>query len=246
MVTLSPVLPIHSQILPGHNQEIYQRLQHALQATPPHQLWIAVCDDLPLQRQLAATLEASWQTQGAIAPTQLLFSAHDPDLVHQLQAWVQRPAHERPALLQILGIEQLTYRGADQQYRFLMSLHGLLPVWQKLGCSLLIWLPRPWLKQVKRVVPNLCNQVFEFMGEPTPLSSVTVDQSHQAAFSPIHQWQFLDQPDLEVFPTQSSSLASETTPTNLESATDPVGPETNTTGAGDILDADTEALTFSA
>ena len=197
MVTLSPVLPIHSQILPGHNQETYQRLQSALQTTPPHQLWVAVCDDLPLQRQLAATLEASLQAQGAIASAQLIFAADEPDLVQQLQDWASTSPYRNLQLLQILGIEQLTYRGADQQYQFLRSLSGLLPVWQQLGCSLLIWLPRPWLKQVKRVVPTLCKTVFEFMGEPTPLSVIGPDQPHQATFTPIRQWQFWERPEAD-------------------------------------------------
>ena len=207
MVTVSSVLPIDSNILPGHNQETYQRLQGALQATPPYQIWIAVCDDLPLQRQLAATLEEGLQVENAITSTQLVFLADNPDLVQQIQSWTQS-VRQKPPLLQILGIEQLTYRSSDQQYQFLRSLRGLIPVWQKLGCSLLIWMPRPWLKKVKRAVPSLCKTVFEFMGEPTPLSAMAADPQYQAAFSPVRQWQFLR----DSTPATSQSLAQEQSP----------------------------------
>ena len=190
MVTVSSVLPIDSHTLPGHNQETYQRLQGALQATPPHQIWIAACDDLPLQRQLAATLEEGLQVENAVASTQLIFLADTPDLVHQIQIWGQS-VRQKPPLLQILGVEQLTYRSSDQQYQFLRSLRGLVPAWQPLGCSLLIWMPRPWLKKVKRAVPSLCETIFEFIGEPTPLSATAADPPYQTAFSPIRQWQFL-------------------------------------------------------
>ncbi|MEL7314339.1 MAG: tetratricopeptide repeat protein, partial [Cyanobacteria bacterium J06559_3] len=209
MVTVSSVLPIDSHILPGHNQETYQRLQGYLQATPPYQLWIAVCDDLPLQRQLAATLEEGLQVEAEIASTQFVFSPDNPDLVEQIQTWAASVSR-KPPLLQILGIEQLTYRSSDQQYQFLRSLRGVLPAWQQLGCSLLIWMPRPWLKKVKRAAPALCQTVFQFMGEPTPLSTVAADPQYQAVFSPIRQWQFLK---------ESVSLT-ETEPQKLESASE--------------------------
>ena len=224
MVTFSTVLPIHSQILPGHNQETYQRLQNALQATPPHQLWIAACDDLPLQRQLAATLEESLPVHSEVTSTQLIFAVDNPDLGQQIQGWAKSLAQAKPPLLQILGIEQLTYQGSEQQYWFLRSLRSLFPIWQQLECSLLIWLPRPWLKQVKRAVPTLCQTVFEFIGEPTPLPTVTATQPHKPAFSSIQRWQFLGQlttdttlqsPDEQ----RSDMLAAmpETTPTEAKS-----------------------------
>lgn len=209
MITQPPVLPIHSQILPGHNQETYQRLQQALHAVPPHHVWIAVCDDLPLQRQLAAALDETLLLSHSLAPTRLLFAADNPDLVQQIQDWAYQFPHEKPALLQILGIEQLTHCGSDQQYSFLRSLRSLPSLWHSLGCSLLIWLPRPWLKQVKRAVPTLCQTIFEFMGEPTPMSAVTVDQPHQAAFSPIRQWPFLDSREAETPPPPKGDTTSE-------------------------------------
>ncbi|MGD1927693.1 MAG: hypothetical protein ACFB12_02190 [Leptolyngbyaceae cyanobacterium] len=198
MVTVAPVLPINSQVLPGHNQVVYQQLQAAVQATPPHQVWMATCDDLPLQRQLAATLEESLQDGAAIATTQLVLNTEWPDVAQQVQQWGHETIAARPSLLQLLGIEQLTYRGSDAQYQFLRSLHQLLPLWPQLDCSLLIWVPRPWLKQIRREVPQLCTTVFEFMGEPTPISAIVGQPAYQAAFSPVRRWQFLGKPAPEV------------------------------------------------
>ena len=238
MVTVAPVLPINSQVLPGHNQEVYQQLQAAVQATPPHQVWIATCDDLPLQRQLAATLEESLQDDSAIATTQLVLNAEWPDVVQQVQQWGHETIATRPSLLQLLGIEQLTYRGSDAQYQFLRSLHQLLPLWQQLGCSLLIWVPRPWLKQIRREVPQLCTTVFEFMGEPTPISAIAGQPAYQAAFSPVRRWQFLGKPAPEVpspppadsrseaFSVQPGSTAVPAVPSEDESGTSDTPAET--------------------
>ncbi len=187
------VLPLDSQILPGHNQETYQRLQTALEATPPHALWIAVCDDLPLQRQLAITLEDRLRQQvGAIAPTQLIFDVTVPNLGQQMQMWAAQTDH--PPLLQVLGIEQLTHQSSDHQYQFVRSLRSLVGQWSSLNCSLLLWMPRPWLKQVRRVAPDLCQAVFEFMGDPTPLPTATGEQAPPPTPLPIRQWQHLGRP----------------------------------------------------
>ena len=240
MVTVAPVLPINSQVLPGHNQEVYQQLQAAVQATPPHQVWMATCDDLPLQRQLAATLEESLQDGSAIASTQLVLDAAWPEVAQQVQQWGHETISARPSLLQLLGIEQLTYRGSDAQYQFLQSLHQLPKLWQQLGCSLLIWVPRPWLKQIRREVPQLCTTVFEFMGEPTPISAIAGQPAYQAAFSPVRRWQFLGKPAPEVpsptpidsrseaFSVQPGSTAvpavpSETVPSDAVSGEDELG-----------------------
>ncbi|HEY9889108.1 MAG TPA: hypothetical protein V6D02_11950 [Candidatus Obscuribacterales bacterium] len=230
MVTATPVLPLDSQILPGHNQETYQRLQLAVQATPPHQVWVATCDDLPLQRQLAATLEESLQGD-AEGRTQLLLNAAQPNLGPQIRAWAEA-SHPRPPLLQILGIEQLTHRGSDAQYQFLRSLPPLLSLWPQLGCSLLIWMPRPWLKQIRREVPALCQQVFEFMGEPTPITAMTNAASDQAAFAPIRRWQFLGKPAPEAPIPPSPDPRGEALAVNLGAPAVPAIP-----GEGSLEDA---------
>lgn len=209
MVTTVPVLPLNSQVLPGHNQETYQRLQAAVRAIPPHQIWLATCDDLPLQRQLAATLEESLQYRGATAATQWLLDIEQPNLVQQIQSWLSQFPTERPPLLQILGIEQLTHCGSDTQYRFLRSLHQLRPLWPRFNVSILLWMPRPWLKQIRREVPNLSTSVFGFMGEPTPITTVPHQPTFQVAFSTVREWQFLGQASPVTSPTTPQPPADE-------------------------------------
>lgn len=198
MVTAVSVLPLNSQVFPGHNQETYQRLQVAAQSIPPHHLWLASCDDLPLQRQLAATLEESLQRTGTTAATQRLFDVEQPNLVQQIQNWLPKLHTGQPTLLQILGLEQLTYGSSDTQYQFLRSLHQLWPQWQQMDVSLLLWMPRPWLKQIRREVPNLGRSAFEFIGEPTPISTISHQPNFQVAFSTVRGWQFLGKPSPEV------------------------------------------------
>ncbi|WP_204139447.1 tetratricopeptide repeat protein [Halomicronema sp. CCY15110] len=197
MVTAVSVLPLNSQVLPGHNQETYQRLQAAVQAIPPHQIWLATCDDLPLQRQLAATLAESLHHRRQMAAPQRLFDIEQPNLVQQIQGWLPLTLADRPPVLQVLGIEQLTHCGPDTQYQFLRSLHQLWPIWQQLDVSLLLWLPRPWLKQIRREVPHLGRSVFEFIGEPTPISTIAHQPHFQVAFSAVRDWQFWSPPAAE-------------------------------------------------
>lgn len=224
VVTTVSVLPLNSQVLPGHNQETYQRLQAAVWSTPPPQVWLATCDDLPLQRQLAATLEESLQRQGAIATaTQYLFHIDQPNLVQQLQARLPLPPTARPPLLQILGIEQLTYCSSDTQYQFLRSLHQVGPFWRSQAMNLLLWLPRPWLKQIRREVPRLAQSVFEFIGEPTPISTMAQPPAYQAAFAPVRRWQFLGKPAPEV-PAPPAGTAAEADPVRPASTAVPAVP----------------------
>lgn len=238
VISFPSVLPLNSQILPGHNQETYQRLQSALEATPPHQLWVAVCDDVPLQRQLAVTLEDRLHQQvGDSSAAQLIFTVEAPNLVQQIQGWQQGITRESPRLLQVLGIEQLTHQRSDVQYQFLRSLRGLYSLWQQLDCSLLLWLPRPWLKQVKRSAPVLCQTVFEFIGEPTPLAP-TANEATRTTPNPMRQWQSWGQPAPE-----PPSIRQETTNTlaTPESTTVPASsgnqsgePTTDTAAAVDL------------
>ncbi|MEM9767064.1 MAG: hypothetical protein AAF892_04155 [Cyanobacteria bacterium P01_D01_bin.71] len=244
MVTAVSVLPINSQVLPGHNQETYQRLQVAVLSIPPHQIWLATCDDLPLQRQLAATLEDSLQNQSAIAAAQFLLDVQQPNVARQLSGWARSWSSKQLTLLQILGIEQLTYCSSDTQYQFLRSLHQLWPLWQQLDVSLLLWVPRPWLKQIRREVPQLAQSVFEFMGEPTPISAIAQQPTYQAAFSPMRRWQFLDKASAEAF---TAARQTDVSPTVAPppSKTVPAAPAEDSSAASDER-PDSKAPPFSA
>lgn len=241
VISFPSVLPLNSQILPGHNQETYQRLQLALEATPPPQLWVAVCDDVPLQRQLAVTLEDRLHQQiERGGTTQLFFTVEAPNLVQQIQEWQQDITQKSPQLLQILGIEQLTHQRSDVQYQFLRSLRGLHPLWQQLGCSLLLWLPRPWLKQVQRSAPILCQTVFEFIGEPTPLLVADTELTKMPP-PPIRQWQSWGQPAPEPPSIRQEVPNTLATPEATEVSASSVTQEDGTTAKA----ASTDLPTFS-
>lgn len=182
MVKASAVLPLNSQTLLGFNQETYQHLQAALQSVPPHRLWIAVCDDLTLQRQVAAALDYTLLDPAltvampdAERPTSWYFIEGDgADWVTTLMARPLPPGG--PSYQQILGVEQLTYQSSDQQYQFLASLRQLAAHGPNWPCSLLLWLPHPWLQQVRRSAPELyhrCDRVFKFLGDPRPLPAIS-------------------------------------------------------------------------
>lgn len=174
MVYASAVLPLDSHILPGLNQETYQSLQRSLQAVPPHRLWLAACDDIPLQRQLAAGLDHQLlpASEGVISAW-LRVDPQRPDVAQQVLNRVRVGSPFALPYLQILGVEQLTHCGSEEQARFLASLRKLAQYWPQMPCSLLLWLPRPWLRQVQRAAKTLVqlsDRTFEFLGDPTPLT----------------------------------------------------------------------------
>jgi tetratricopeptide (TPR) repeat protein len=174
VVYASAVLPLDSHILPGLNQETYQALQRSLQAVPPHQLWLAACDDIPLQRRLAAGLDHQLlPTSAGVSRAWLRVDPQRPDVAQQVLDRVRAEGSFSLPYLQILGVEQLTYCGSEEQARFLASLRKLAQYWPQIPCSLLIWLPRPWLRQVQRAAKTLAqlsDRTFEFLGDPTPLT----------------------------------------------------------------------------
>lgn len=189
MANASAVLPLNSQTLLGLNQETYQHLQGALQVVPPHRLWIAVCDDLTLQRQVATALdqtllEPAVKADGSPASWYFIDDC-SADWVTTLMEISSAPAVSGPAYRQILGVERLTYQSSDQQYQFLASLRQLAA--HDWPCSLLLWLPHPWLQQVRRSAPELhrrCDRVFKFLGDPRPLPEAAPSPTAMATSGP--------------------------------------------------------------
>ncbi|MEB3269351.1 MAG: hypothetical protein VKJ09_12485 [Leptolyngbya sp.] len=172
MVYASAVLPLDSHVLPGLNQETYQALQRSLQAIPPHHLWLAACDDIPLQRRLAAGLDRVLLPTAQVGPTSwLAVDPQRPDVAQQIWQRVQAEDFALP-YVQILGVEQITRCASEDQAYFLASLRKLAQLWPRIPCSVLLWLPRPWLRQVQRAakpLAQLSDRTFEFLGDPTPL-----------------------------------------------------------------------------
>ena len=188
---MTAALSLESQTFLGLNQEAYQQLRLSVSLNLRRQLLIAVCDDILLQHQLAARLEADlrWATGGSCgqaSPTAtanivtLKLDQHNPDLVRQVLIWLKQhqplaPTERVIPAFQILGIEQLTRQSPTLQNRFLASLIRVDTLFNRLDCRLLIWVPRPWLSKIRQSVPGFWrsrNGLFEFAGDPTPLDQI--------------------------------------------------------------------------
>ncbi|MBE9181103.1 tetratricopeptide repeat protein [Oculatella sp. LEGE 06141] len=167
----------------GLNQQTYQRLKLALGLGLRRQIFVAVCDDLPLRDRLAAQLEAELMqlssasqaeqyqlAEGTETFTTLrryprLISLHlshsDPNPVAQMARWLaQFPPPQignrrapMPAF-QLLGIEHLTRQPAAIQRLFFTHLQGIERSLPMLESSLLLWLPQPWFRALPQSAPE--------------------------------------------------------------------------------------------
>ncbi|MGF1568349.1 MAG: tetratricopeptide repeat protein [Nodosilinea sp.] len=184
---MTAVISLNSQTFLGHNQETYQDLRLALQVNLRRQLLIAVCDNVALQGQLVARLEADlspYPARAEVTPalratqspivTLRLDSGH-PDLVREVLLWLKQQrllqgvSQTIPAF-QILGIETLLRQSPTVQNRFLASLIRVDALLTQLDCRLLVWVPRPWLGKIRQSVPGFWRSrsaLFEFAGDPS-------------------------------------------------------------------------------
>jgi tetratricopeptide (TPR) repeat protein len=175
------VIPLTARTVLGVNQQTYQQLRLTLGLGLRHQLLLAVCDDLPLQMGLVDQLETELSQAGSGALQRLVLDPQQGDLsrqvVQRLRPWLRQAQSVSPGpmpSLQVLGMEQMTRQPALAQGRFLASLPRLRAVLPHLQATLLIWLPRPWLRSLQQAAPDLwrcCHGLFEFAGEPTPMGS---------------------------------------------------------------------------
>ena len=163
---------------------------------------MAVCDDIVLQKRLAAQLEADLtelfnpydgvseaekpeqlSSTSAKSPklVHLALNPENPDLPKQIVQWVKQhrpPRRSTPWTMpdfQILGVEQLTRQPAAVQRRFLDSLQHIEALLPRLESNLLLWLPWPWFRTIQQSVPEFWQYhsgVFEFAGEPTPVTAL--------------------------------------------------------------------------
>lgn len=188
---MTAVVPLNTRTILGRNQETYQQLRLILGLNLRRQLLLAVCDDAELQQQLAnrlaqdliagPNLEISSDV-GSNPIVTIWLSQREPDLVKQIASWLQQHGRRAPQrglpTFQVLGIDQLIRQSATRQKQFLLSLTRLEPLLARLDIRLLLWIPRPWLNQIRRSVPmvwRLRSGVFDFVGEPTSADSVLPD-----------------------------------------------------------------------
>lgn len=192
--TATTVIPLTARTVLGVNQQTYQQLRLTLGLGLRHQLLLAVCDDLPLQMELTDQLEIELGQGRAVALQRLVLDPQQGDLNRQVVQWMRPWLQKSPAAspgpmpsLQVLGIEQMTRQPALAQGRFLASLPRLRAVLPHLQSTLLIWLPRPWLRSLQQAAPDLwrcCHGLFEFAGEPTPMGSTLPVAGKAASPSP--------------------------------------------------------------
>lgn len=174
------------------NQATYQRLKLALGLNLRRQIFIAVCDDLPLRDRLAIRLQMDLSSphtsqsaqlwgEGLVPRDERLITlklhADDPNPLARVSQWLdqavplQNPSGHLPAF-QILGIEQLTRQPAAVQRAFWTHLQEIERGLPTLDCSLLLWMPQPWFRALPQSAPEFwrCRTaVFEFVGDPKPL-----------------------------------------------------------------------------
>jgi tetratricopeptide (TPR) repeat protein len=177
----------------GLNQQTYQRLKVSLSLNLRRQIFVAVCDDLPLRNHIAAQLQvdlakyhptSALQTETAEIQSyprlaSLYLNLNNPDPIVQMAQWLtQFPPPKTtgrslaaPAF-QILGVEQLTRQPAALQRLFFTHLQSIERNLPLLESSVLIWITQPWLRAIPDSAPDFwrCRTgIFEFIGDPTPL-----------------------------------------------------------------------------
>lgn len=166
-----------AQHISGLNQKTYARLKMSLRLNLRRQIFLAICDDLELRSHLVTNLQAE------LAPrfVSLNLNLGDPNPMAQVTQWLAqrgqeiRDGHPPSAVgFQILGVEHLTRQPASVQRRFLTHLQAIEYYLPALECTMLLWLPRPWLRSVRQSAPTFWDwhtALFEFEGDPTPIRS---------------------------------------------------------------------------
>lgn len=173
----------------GPNQATYERLRTALSLDLRRQIFIAVCDDLPLRDRLAMQLQTelayfahpSPRTAAPRAMPRLVtleLDLNDPNPLTQVVAWlndvppVRSGRYRLTPAFQIVGIERLTRQSASTQTVFLSYLQLIEPQLAQIESSLIFWMTQPWFRMLSEGAPEFwrCRTgVFEFIGDPTPL-----------------------------------------------------------------------------
>ena len=200
----------------GLNRQTYQRLKAALRLNLRRQVFISICDNLVLRDRLAAQLQDDLLDRGNVTsldPTQahptavrtqqpyprlvsIYLDVHNPDPVAGIAQWLTRNKanngrYNRPMpAFQLMGVEQLTRQPAAVQWLFLNYLQGIERSLPALESSLLLWVPRPWARMIPQSAPDFwrCRTaVFEFEGEPTPLT-FTISPEPSYSFASQGEW----------------------------------------------------------
>jgi tetratricopeptide (TPR) repeat protein len=179
-----------SSILHSENDQ-YQRLKTTLSLGLRRQILIAVCDDMTERDRAAAQLQTELGETRIIRGNEVIsypklvnlqINLERPQLLLQIAQWLKQhfPSSQGTAVkaelpsFQILGVEKLTTTPPDIQRQFLSHLQNLERYLHHFDSSLLLWLPRPWLRSIRQSAPEFWRWrtgVFEFHADPTPPQS---------------------------------------------------------------------------
>lgn len=169
------------------NQETYQRLKQALTLGLRRQIFMVVCENINLRDRYLSSLdqeiypslrsEATQSNYASLFVT-IHLNLESPNFWVQISQWFkQNHGHlipDQKIYFQIIGIEKLTRQTPIIQRQFLKSLTLIQRYIHELDFNLLLWVSRPWLNYIEKTVPSFwCwhTGIFEFEGEPTPLTS---------------------------------------------------------------------------
>jgi len=207
----------------GLNQQTYQRLSLSLHLNLRRQIFIAVCDDLVLRDRLASQLQTEFNSPDSASASShryprlvsLQLRLDDPNPLSQIAQWL---THSPPPLgednqvaipaFQILGIEHLTRQSPATQRLFFTHLQTIEQNLPMLDFSILLWMTQPWFHTLPDSVPGFwrCRTgVFEFIGDPTPLTITSPER-------------FGDHPSQPILSSRSSQSSQLTLPSTLPPA----------------------------
>lgn len=186
----NPVNDTAAPVVSHNNQITYAQLKLSLSLHLRRQIFLAVCDNFALRDHLAQQLEAELLADDRLQPGKgrtstlppivtLTLNLQHPNPMAQVSQWLAQHGLEAmpPSVairFQIVGIEQLTRQSALVQRRFLSHLQEVEYYLPSMECSLLLWVPRPWLRSMQQSAPAFWEwhtALFEFEGDPTPIGT---------------------------------------------------------------------------
>lgn len=203
-----------AQAFSGFNRQTYLRLRLALGLGLRRQVFLAVCDDLALRRQLSQWLvsdlardplpelqqvsgdRSNLATAPALRLVTLTLQPEQPDLHKLILDWL---THRRGRVqlsqiaFQIVGLESLTRQPGQVQRQFLQSLRSIARYQNQLDLNLVLWVNKPWFHSIRQGAPEFWRWQtgrFEFSGDPVippDWSRATAHATESAVASPLAQ-----------------------------------------------------------
>ncbi len=199
----SPSVSDLSQAFSGPNRQTYLRLRLALGLRLRRQVFLSVCDDLPLRSQLtqwlvndlsrsplpeleALPIEATGEVPDSsprpgLRLVTLTLRPEQPDLQKQISEWLshRRGRIDRSQIaFQIVGIDALTGQSAATQRQFLNSLRALGRHYAQWDLNLVLWVTKPWFHAIRQSAPEFWRWhtgIFDFSGHPQIADATTPD-----------------------------------------------------------------------